>query len=348
MEDDIPKNTIIYDYADKYPEDVPKLLEFFESRKNEDDTRRKDTYAFIRRQDPNKEAEKRIFNEYIKYGLENLTPDINTDEEGCLLCRKSWESTQNMQKITLLCNHIFHTACFFSYYDHYTPCPKDGCGINSVNISARIGENNRDMDGELVKILISKLKTNPDFKNDLKTYKASIRKVSGAMANHNKYMRLLNKNVIKKHLYTINQIQSDINDAYSNSTNTRSSQICRKAVRQCKKHAKVIFDKYHISGRELRNEKLVKMNWRLTSVLEYHRHSYSNRYNFRIRINPGRKQWIITDDAVEEDVVEEDDVEEDQPVDDNVAADDVTDDDTERTINRQRLDRELNPRRRGL
>ena len=109
MEDDIPKNTIIYDYADKYPEDVPKLLEFFESRKNEDDTRRKDTYAFIRRQDPNKEAEKRIFNEYIKYGLENLTPDINTDEEGCLLCRKSWESTQNMQKITLL--HLTLIQC---------------------------------------------------------------------------------------------------------------------------------------------------------------------------------------------------------------------------------------------
>jgi len=289
---EIPKNTMIYDYADKYPEDIPKLLDFFESRRLEDAKQKKQIDRVMRQPD-NKDRDTEICNLHTTHTHENLTADITTTEEGCLLCRKSWESTKDLPKIELLCNHVYHTACYLNYYEPYGTCAQDGCGINSMRLAQRISEHNKLVNESVTEVLLTRLSDDAEFKKHVKAYKATVRDVSKSIVLYNRSVRVKHKQVIQKHIFSIKQIQEDINESYAGLRDTEEATNCNKAVRKSRAYARKIYEKYHISLRDMRRQGLVRMPWHLRSLLEFHRQLLSPRYRFKIRIIPSNKKWNI-------------------------------------------------------
>lgn len=302
---EIPPNTMVYDYADKYPEDIPKLLDFFESKRLEHAEKR-EQIARAMRQPENKDRSTEICNLHRKNTLENLTADITTTEEGCLLCSKSWESTKDLPKIELLCNHIYHTTCYLNFYEPYGTCAQDGCGINSMRLAQRISENNKQVNESVTEVLLTRLSDDAEFKKHVKAYKATVRDVSKSIVLYNRSVRFKHKQLIQKHIFSIKQIQQDMNESYASLRDTEEASNCNKAVRKSRAYARKIYEKYHISLRDMRRQGLVRMPWYLRSLLEHHRQLNSPRYNFRIRIKPGNKKWNIEGESDNESESESD------------------------------------------
>jgi hypothetical protein len=299
--DIVPKNEFISlntleTYIERYPEDAEKWLEFIRDPSEEESKLRRSRY--IRGE--------------INEGLYKLNSDLHNIEsevpiehynDGCLFCKKSWLSTDGVPTTTLICGHKFHTLC--SMIDQYngdiTRCIVEGCDINTWDYVRKIVRSKEKVKEKTENILLSAYQKRADFKKDIQDLKKDISSVTSA---HNKVGSMITnakKDFVHKHLYTINQLQNDINENVKYVKESEEMNTYKNAVRNYRKKANRIFRKYHMSFRELRERGILRTSWRLRWVLERHRSAFTY-YKMGVRLYPGKKTWRDTLDEDDEEV----------------------------------------------
>ena len=287
--DEIPKNEIIsigvlQNYISKYPEDAPKWLEFL-NPPNDKITTRRMRYTRIRRR------EVVGINDIIHPPSE---PDdsVTKSEIGCIICKSTWETTSLMPKTKLLCGHEFHTLCLFlkGEPNGIYGCDEPDCEISTHTCVQRLirirDENSRSVENALIDAACN----TADFKKDLKNLKSCIKNVSKANTLLNSRINKERKSIIHRHIFEINQLQAGLNSLTSTVLNGDEQKANKLAIRRYRKVAGLIFNKYHLSLRDLIKNNKVKVAWSLRHTLEYHRYHFRS-YKLGIRIYPGRKLW---------------------------------------------------------
>lgn len=292
--DIVPKNQFISldtleTYIEKYPEDAEKWLEFIQDPAKDQEKKQ------LRRYPGNIDTEADLYktNEDL-YNLESDVP-IEHYKDGCLFCKKSWSATEGVPTTTLICGHTFHTLC--SMIDQYngdiTRCIVDDCDINTWDYVRKIVRSKEKAKERSENILLDAYQKRPDFKKDMKELKDTISHVSSAHTKVGSMISNGKKDFIHKHLYTINQMQNDINENIKTIQESEQMHKYKQSVRDYRKKASHIFRKYHMSFRELRERDLVRRGWRLRWVLERHRSAFTY-YKMGLRIYPGKKIWKDT------------------------------------------------------
>lgn len=110
MEDNtIPQDQIIRlkstrltmdNYIQMYPEDSVKILHFLDT---------------VKKQAIKGNETSSVNNiEYLGKLLETPPSIVETPEQGCLLCKKSWNDTEGIAVMQYLCGHKYHTLCYFA------------------------------------------------------------------------------------------------------------------------------------------------------------------------------------------------------------------------------------------
>lgn len=277
---------ILYEYIDKYPEDAPKWVEYFNSKKEDVNIRRRRARYYSRAVlDPIIEA--------MNFPIEIDTTVEITHETGCLHCKKTWDETPRMATMELLCGHRYHTLCVFLFYhnNETTICLVDLCnGINMMSVVNRISTLRNRRNNDIEEVLTDAILKNKDFQRDLKLMKKQVNVVKRSIGTYHKKSENLRKKVLKKHLHSINYIQSDMNDIVKQLGSSEEKKGIRSSVTKYRKTAASIFRKYRVSFRDLYRKNLIKVNWRLRHILERHGQIF-NSYRFGIRIYPGKKVW---------------------------------------------------------
>lgn len=295
--DIVPKNEFISldkleTYIEKYPEDAEKWLEFIQPSEEEEKLRRTRHLATELNADLYK----------ISSDLHNIESEVPIQHynDGCLFCKKSWAYTEGVPTTTLICGHKFHTIC--SMVDQYngdiTRCIVEGCDINTWDYVRKIVRSKQKTKEKAENILLDAYQKRSDFKADLKDLKESI---SAVTTNHSAVAKLIEsgkKEFIHKHLYSLNQMQSDLNEGVKYIKESEKMENYKSSVRQYRKKAGHIFRKYHLSFRELRERGVIRTSWRLRWVLERHRSAFGY-YKLGFRMYPGKKIWK---DALEENI----------------------------------------------
>ena len=216
---------------------------------------------------------------------------LTIEHTECSLCTRSFASTQGYPTHTLLCGHMYHTMCYYIYQDNeIKSCPCSTCEYpiweTYRNIIKIINQGRVDLEDELLQENMRA----PEFKKDLKGFKAAIRNVTkNHLLVHNRYKLTYNQ-FIHRHLYTINQLQAELNTAILNVKNTDEIKQYKKALSAYRKKERVIFQRYHATFRDLYRRNIVNVSWRLRWVLERHRASFAT-YRYILRIKPGGKIW---------------------------------------------------------
>jgi hypothetical protein len=106
--------------------------------------------------------------------------------------------------------------------------------------------------------------------------------------------KLERNTMIKTHIFSIRQIQSDMNTAVKGLSKCQERRVCFKEIKAYRRIERDVFRKYHLSLRDLLRKKIIRnMDWRVRSVLERHGRINSMGYRFGIRIYPGSKKWNI-------------------------------------------------------
>jgi hypothetical protein len=290
---------ILYEYIDKYPEDAPKWVEYFNSKKGENGNgihrRRRTRYYSQAALDPIIDA--------MNFPIEIHTTIEMTHESGCLHCKKTWDETPKMATMELLCGHKYHSLCVFLYYHTHdsTICLVDSCnGINIMSIVNRISILRNRRNADIEEVLTETILKNKDFQGELKLMKKQVALVKQSIGRYNKKSENLRKKVLKKHLHSINYIQSDMNEAKKELASTEEKKNIRSSVSKYRKTAASMFRKYHVSFRDLRRKNMIKADWRLRNILERHGSIFGS-HKFGIRIYPGKKIWRdITTDTEDE------------------------------------------------
>lgn len=111
-----------------------------------------------------------------------------------------------------------------------------------------------------------------------------------SIGTYNKKSDDLRKKLLKKHVHSINYIQSDMNATVKQISSSEERKNIQSSVSKFRKTANSMFRKYNVSFRDLYRTGLVKTNWRIRNVLERHAQPVSS-YKFGIRIFPGKKVW---------------------------------------------------------
>lgn len=274
---------MIENYIIQHPEDSLKWLDYMESLKN--------PFKGISIIHPTNEQIDRV-------QVPTILEDIELTEESanvlCPYCKNRLDADETIPKMTLLCGHTYHTICF-QLFEHYNDatlrCLLPDCHKSMYNIIYRISRTQRKLMDRVEDVFIEAQAQRSDFKVDLKGIKKQIASTSKKYtALHNK-QKEIRKSIIDKHIYEIRAIQRDINNASSVLIKSSDEyKDCIKSVRVYRKMSALIYRKYHLSLREMINLKLIKMNWRLRSVLERHGNVIS-KYKFGIRIFPGCNKW---------------------------------------------------------
>lgn len=280
---------ILYEYIDKYPEDAPKWVEYFNSKKGENGNgihrRRRTRYYSQASLDPIIEA--------MNFPIEvDISVEI-THETGCLYCKKTWVETPRMATMEMICGHKYHTVCVFLFYHNNDSsiCLVDSCSdINMMSIVSRIITLRNRRNNDIEEVLTDAILKNENFKRDLKVMKKQVAGVKRSIGKYHKKSENLRKKVLRKHLHSINYIQSDMNDAIKEMESTEEKKEIRSSISKYRKTANLIFRKYHVSFRDLCRKNMIKANWRLRHILERHGQVF-NSYKFGIRIYPGKKVW---------------------------------------------------------
>lgn len=296
--DIVPKNEFISlntleKYIEKYPEDAEKWLEFIQAPVEDQPTLRR----YARDVDTNNELYK------SNSDLYNLASEVPVEHynDGCLFCKKSWASTDGVPTTTLICGHKFHTLC--SMIDQYTGdtsrCIVEDCDISTWDYVRKIVRSNEKRKEKTENILLDSYKKRPDFKNQIKELKGCVSQVSKFHSKVSSMISSAKKDFIHKHLYTINQMQNDINENIKTIKESEHMHNYKQSVRNYRKTASHIFRKYHLSFRELRERGILRTSWRLRWVLERHRNGFRY-YKMGIRIYPGKREWKDTLDNEEE------------------------------------------------
>lgn len=296
--------TILEEYIEEHPEDAEKWLEFLQ-----------------------KKDEK-----LLEFGTTNarrpsntmVTPDLGEDlecnlpadyENVCIKCKRTWTSTPEHLTTTLLCGHKYHTACWFLHaYEDTDNCIFEGCGQSTYGYIRGLSRRRENMRVDTVSVLTDAICSKREFKFDIKKMK---RQISSCIRSFRK-IKLKEKegknNLMKKHIFSIRQIQSDMNTEVRNLSKSAESSQCLKEVKAYRRIERDIFRKYHLSLRDLMRKKIIRrMDWRVRSILERHGRINAGRYRFGIRIYPGSKKWTVDDSDEEFDSDSEEDVADDLP-----------------------------------
>jgi len=296
--------TILEEYIEEHPEDAEKWLEFLQ-----------------------KKDEK-----LLEFGTTNarrpsntmVTPDLGEDlecnlpadyENVCIKCKRTWASTPEHMTTSLLCGHKYHTACWFlQAYEDTDHCIFEGCGQSTYGYIRGLSRRRETMRVDTVSVLTDAICSKREFKFDIKKMK---RQISSCIRSFRK-IKLKEKegknNLMKKHIFSIRQIQSDMNTEVRNLSKSAETSQCLKEVRAYRRIERDIFRKYHLSLRDLMRKKIIRrMDWRVRSILERHGRINAGRYRFGIRIYPGSKKWTVDDSDEEFDSDSEGDVADDLP-----------------------------------
>jgi hypothetical protein len=292
--DIVPKNEFISldkleSYIERYPEDTEKWLEFIRDPAEDEIKLRKITRYIDR------ELNEDLYK--TNSDLHNIESEVPIEHyrDGCLFCKKSWVSTEGVPTMTLICGHKFHTLC--SMVDQYnsdtTRCIVDECDISTWDYVRKIVRSNEKAKDKAENILLDAYQKRKDFKTDLKELKDQ---VSTVTRSHSSISRLINagkKEFIHRHLYSINQMQADLNEGVKYIKNSEEMNKYKTSVREYRKTATRMFRKYHVSFRELRERGIIRAPWRIRWVLERHRNPFSF-YKLGFRMAPGKKMWTDT------------------------------------------------------
>jgi hypothetical protein len=289
--DIVPKNEFISldkleSYIERYPEDAEKWLEFIKDPAEEYKGKlRRTRYVDV---DTNSELYKT--NEDL-HTIESEVP-IEHYKDGCLFCKKSWSSTEGVPTMTLICGHTFHTVC--SMIDQYnsdaTRCFVDDCDISTWDYVRKIVRSKEKSKDKAENILLDAYQKRKDFKTDLKDLKQHVSTVARSHSSISKLINAGKKDFIHRHLYSINQMQTELNEGVKYMKESEQMNKYKSSVREYRKKATGMFRKYHMSFRELRERGLIRTSWRIRWVLERHRNPFSFR-NIGFRMYPGKKIW---------------------------------------------------------
>jgi hypothetical protein len=137
---------------------------------------------------------------------------------------------------------------------------------------------------------MTNLKSRVDFNKDLKLLKNYITKIRSAHSSLTGEYKVARAELIHKHIYNIRQFQTDMNKTVSEVRKSEKSMHMKSLLLQYREFARRCFRKYHVGLRDLRNNNMVRVDWRLRSILERHAAVY-NTYRFGVRIMPGRNTW---------------------------------------------------------
>lgn len=274
---------ILNNYIMKYPEDSVKWLEYIEDIQN--------PCKSLSSIYPSDE-----FIEGIKVPIKLEDEDIVITDENirCPYCKNTFASDTTIPTMTLLCGHVYHTICF-NLIEHYNDqrlrCLLPDCRIDMHTCIYRIVKKKRKVIDKIQDVFLQSQMQRKDFKKDviiLKKQITSINKIHNRLKNKEKDIR---KKIIHKHINEIREIQKDINNGSSELiTSSDEYKECKKTITVYRKKASAIFRKYHISLRDMINEKKIKISWRLRSILERHG-QITSKYRFGIRIYPRTTLW---------------------------------------------------------
>ena len=287
-------------YIEKYPEDAEKWREFLDMKDETHMGPRDHMYRRTHRDPPTAEL--------VEPHVNIITPvtesPVEHYKDGCLLCKKTWASTDGVPTSTLICGHTYHTVCYM--YQHYAndapQCLANDCDIDTWAYIRTIYRNRRDRKNKAENILLQSFKKKEDFKRDIKVLKQHISDFNKAQTTMERLLKNAKDDLIHKHLYSINHLQKDMNTTVKDLQETEEMLNYKKSIRKFRKHAANIFRKYHTSFRELNINGIIKCSWRVRGVLE--RHRTFGFYKLGCRIFPGRK--FVKDPLVNEVVIDED------------------------------------------
>ena len=217
---DITPNTnnisldILEKYIERYPEDTEKWLDFIRDPA-EDVLLRPENYLVGQRRvrQVGGELNEELYKKYSD--LQNVVSEVPIENyrDGCLFCKKSWASTQGVPTMTHICGHTYHTLC--AYVDQINndvpTCIVEGCDINSWDYAKDLIESKNVIKTDTENILFESYKKRADFKQDIKDLKTHVSSVVSAYTKVNSLMSLARKELIHKHIHTINHIQDDLN-----------------------------------------------------------------------------------------------------------------------------------------
>jgi len=284
--------TVLEQYIEEYPEDAEKWLVFLENK----DAKLLD-FIQTRTRDPPNTMVTPDPGEVLEC---NLPADY---ENVCIKCKRTWASTPEHLTTTLLCGHKYHTACWFLHtYEDTDNCIFEGCGQSTYGYIRDLCRRRERMRVDTISVLTEAVCTKREFKFDIKKMKRQIFNCTKAFRLVNKKQKIEKNEMIKKHIFTIRQIQNDINTAVKKLSTSDEARNCMKEVKVYRRIEREIFRKYHLSLRDLLRKKIIKnMNWRVRSVLERHRRILPYSYKFGIRIYPGSKKWTLPDSEEESD-----------------------------------------------
>jgi hypothetical protein len=295
--------TVLEEYIEEHPEDAEKWLAFLENK----DEKLLESIRSVRNPPSNT----------------MVTPDLGEDlecnlpadyENVCIKCKRTWDSTPQHLTTTLLCGHKYHTACWFLHsYEDTDHCIFEGCGQSTYGYMRDLCRRRERMRVDTVSVLTDAVCSKREFKFDIKKMK---RQISNCIKSFRK-IKIKEKegrrNLMKKHIFSIRQIQSDMNDVVKDISKSAETSQCLKEVKAYRRIERDVFRKYHLSLRDLIRKKIIRrIDWRVRSILERHGRISAGRYRFGIRIYPGSKKWNVESDE-EYDTDSEEEIVEDLP-----------------------------------
>lgn len=287
-------------FIEKYPEDAEKWLEFLSENYRKSVAPRSNIYTASRREQPTAEL--------IEPHANIITPNTETPVEhytdGCLLCKKTWTSTDGVPTIKLICGHSYHTVCYmYQYYENDVPaCLVQDCNIDTWSYIRAIYRNKRDRRNKAENILLQSFKKRIDFKHDIAQLKHAVSEFNKAQGTIEGLIQNARRDLIHKHLFSINYLQKDMNTSVKELQESEEMLNYRASIRKFRKYAAGIFRKYHTSFRELNTNGILKSSWKTRGVLE--RHRKLSFYKLSCRIYPGCK--FMTDPLANEAIEESD------------------------------------------
>jgi hypothetical protein len=192
------------------------------------------------------------------------------------------------------------------YNGDTTRCIVEDCDIDTWDYVRKIVRSKEKADSKVQNILLESFVKRKDFKEDLKSLKKHVSNVS---AKHTAVRAMIDsgrKDIIHKHLYSINQIQHELNEGVVQIRESEQMHDYKKSVREYRKKSSALFRKYHVSFRELNQRGLISASWRIRWILERHRSAFTY-YKMGIRMYPGKKAWKDTleqsDNEEEEEII---------------------------------------------
>ena len=212
------------------------------------------------------------------------------ESEACSICRRTWESTANYPRTTNLCGHVFHTACAMLYYQDTQDrnCPYQGCVYNCWAIITVMQENRyQTLQTRGEEVIIATMQTG-EYKRDLEVFKKSIRTVSSAYKGAIKEYKDARKNLIHKHIHSINQIQMDMNTYLKAVKSGANAKKYRLALTAYRKKARAFHLNHGLSFRDLKRRNIIKAPFQVTWALERHRSIFSS-WQLSLRLTPGAR-----------------------------------------------------------